>query len=135
MYLSRPAEYALRAMSYMARNKQGERVRTRDLAKAANVPPSFLAKILRKLTEADLLDAQKGHNGGFMFARPPSEIRFIDVLRAVEFEPSKQHCLFGMGNCDADNPCPLHPEWGALKAEIDRWARSHTLEESLVEPS
>jgi Rrf2 family protein len=131
MYLSRPAEYALRAMSHMARETPGERIRTRDLAKATNVPPSFLAKIMRKLTEAEILDAQKGHNGGFLFARPPEEIRFIDILRAVEFEPSGNYCLFGLGNCDADNPCPLHPQWGALKAHIDHWARSHTLAESL----
>jgi len=132
MYLSRPAEYALRALSHMARNQPGQRVKTRDLAKAANVPPSFLSKIMRKLTEAEILDAQKGHNGGFSFAKPPTEIRFIDVLHAMDFEPTPNHCLFGLGNCDADNPCPLHPEWGALKAQIDHWARSHTLAESTV---
>ncbi len=131
MYLSRPAEYALRAMSYMARSKPDGRIRTRDLAKAVDVPPSFLSKIMRKLTESGLLDAQKGHHGGFVLARPPADIRFIDILQAVDFEPKADHCLFGLGDCDPSNPCPLHPEWGALKAQIEHWARSHSLAESL----
>jgi len=127
MYLSRPAEYALRAMTYIARSKPEGRIRARDLAKATDVPPAFLAKIMRALTTSGLLDAQKGHNGGFMLSRPASEIRFIDVLRAVDFEPSANHCLFGLGNCNADNPCPLHFEWAVLKEQIEDWARSHSL--------
>jgi Rrf2 family protein len=127
MYLSKPAEYALRAMTYLARSKPDERIRARDLAKATDVPPAFLSKIMRELTSKGLLDAQKGHNGGFMLSRPASEIRFIDVLRAVEFEPSGTHCLFGLGNCNAENPCPLHSEWAVLKEQIEHWARSHNL--------
>jgi len=131
MYLSRPAEYGLRAMTYVARMEPKTRVRTSDLAKAIDVPPAYLSKIMRRLTAAGYLDAQKGHHGGFILARPASEIRFIDILRAVDFEPAANHCLFGLGNCDADNPCPLHPEWSILKGQIEEWARSHTLGESL----
>ena len=74
---------------------------------------------------------KQGHHGGFVLAKPPEEIRFIDILRAVEFGPIADHCLFGLGNCDAQNPCPLHEEWSILKDQIEHWARSHTLGESL----
>ena len=131
MYLSRPAEYALRVMTYLARSESTGRIRSRDLARAVDVPPFFLSKIMRRLTANGILDAKKGHHGGFLLAKLPAEIRFIDILRAVDFEPSGDHCLFGLGNCDAQNPCPLHPEWSVLKEQIEEWARSHTLAESL----
>ena len=131
MYLSRPAEYALRAMTYLARLKTGIRIRTRDLAEAVNVPAPFLSKILGRLTAVGILEAQKGHHGGFVLARPPAEVKFIDILRAVDFEPAADHCLFGWESCDAENPCPLHPEWSILKEQIEAWARSHTLADSL----
>ena len=131
MYLSRPAEYALRAMTYLARQEPTNRVRASDLAKAVDIPAAYLSKIMRRLTASGILDAKKGHHGGFVLARPPEEIRFIDILRAVEFGPIADHCLFGWGNCDAQNPCPLHHEWGVLKDQIEQWARSHTLGESL----
>jgi Rrf2 family protein len=133
MYLSRPAEYALRAMAYIARQEPGQRILARDLSKAIDVPPAFLSKIMRALSMADLLDARKGHNGGYILARPPQEVRFIDVLRAVDFEPSADHCLFGLGNCDSNNPCPLHPEWSVLKQQIENWASSYTLAEGISE--
>ena len=131
MYLSRPAEYGLRAMAYIARLKPDQRIRTRDLAEAVDIPPAFLAKIMRRLTEVGILDAKKGHHGGFLLAKQPHQVRFIDIMRAVDFEPVIDHCLFGLKNCDAENPCPLHNEWGALKGQIEQWARVHNLGESL----
>lgn len=131
MYLSRPAEYALRAMTYMARMDTGKRILTRDLAEAINVPAPFLSKIMRSLTTDGILDAKKGHHGGFLIIRPLEEVRFIDILRAVDFEPVADHCLFGLESCDADNPCPLHPEWSVLKGQIEDWARNNTLADSL----
>jgi Rrf2 family protein len=131
MYLSRPAEYGLRAMTYLARMDSSRRVRTKDLSEAIDVPAPFLSKIMRKLTAVGILDAQKGHHGGFLLARSPEEVRFIDIMRAVDFEPGDDHCLFGLKNCDGNNPCPLHKEWGALKGQIEEWARTHTLADTL----
>ena len=91
MYLSRPAEYALRAMTYLARLESPERVQTRNLAEAINVPAPFLSKIMRRLTADGILDAKKGHHGGFILAKPPANVRFIDILRAVDFEPTADH--------------------------------------------
>ena len=131
MYLSRPAEYALRAMTYVARLEPDKRILTRDLAEAINVPAPYLSKIMRRLTAEGILNAKKGHHGGFLLAKSPSEVRFIDILRAVDFEPAVDHCLFGLGSCDTQNPCPLHSEWTILKGQIEKWARSHTLDDSL----
>ena len=118
-------------MAYIARTEPGQRIRTRDLAAAVDIPPAFLSKIMRRLTEVGILDAKKGHHGGFLLAREPQEVRFIDIMRAVDFEPAIDHCLFGLKNCDAENPCPLHNEWGTLKGQIENWARTHTLSDSL----
>lgn len=131
MYLSRPAEYALRAMSYLARLDAPGRVRSRDIAAATDIPEPYLAKIMRRLTAAGLLDSQKGHHGGFLLARPPAQISFVDILRAVDFEPTADHCLFGWETCSAENPCPLHPEWSTLKETIEHWAETRTLADVL----
>jgi Rrf2 family protein len=131
MYLSRTAEYALRTTACLARLTANSRVRAKDLAPLAGVPLPYLSKILRRLTASGLLTSQKGHHGGFALARRPDEIRFVDVLRAVDFEPAADHCLFGWENCDAANPCPLHPEWADLKETIEQWARSRTLADVL----
>jgi len=118
-------------MTYLARLNADKRIRTRDLAEAVDVPAPFLSKVMRQLTAAGILDSQKGHYGGFLLARPPAEVRFIDILRAVDFEPAADHCLFGWKGCNAQDPCPLHPEWSILKVQIEQWAMAHTLADSL----
>ena len=118
-------------MTFLARMEPDRRVRGSDLAKAVDIPGAFLSKIMRRLVASGLVDSRKGHHGGFLLAKPAGDVRFIDILRSVDFEPAADHCLFGLGNCDANNPCPLHPEWSILKGQIEEWARSHTLRESL----
>ncbi len=127
MILTMTAEYALRAMAEIAARGPGEPVRAKDLSETAGVPPSYLSKILRRLTEAGLLKSEKGHGGGFRLARPAAKITFRDVLVAVDVDLSGGGCVFGWGACDTQLPCLLHPAWAELKASLSSWAASSTL--------
>ena len=66
--ISQTAEYALRAMSHLAR-PDAAAMRAIDLARATQVPVHYLSKVLRRLVDAGLLHSQKGHGGGFVLAR------------------------------------------------------------------
>jgi Rrf2 family protein len=126
MYLNQTTEYALRTSACLARQAPA-RTRAEDLAAIAGVPRPYASKILRRLTMAGLLTSRKGRGGGFVLARRPEEIRFVDVMRAMDFEPAADHCLFGWESCDSQSPCPLHPLWSELKESIEDWARNSTL--------
>jgi Rrf2 family iron-sulfur cluster assembly transcriptional regulator len=114
-------------------------VRAKDLAAGSGIPLHYLSKILRRLVLAGLLESQKGQGGGFVLARAPGEIRFIDILAAVDAYPSEGRCAFGWGACDERNPCPLHDTWSQLNDAIQSWAANSTLEDardgSLVNPA
>jgi Rrf2 family protein len=127
MLLSQTSEYALRAMSWLSSARRDVPVRAKDLSKGSGIPPHYLSKILRRLVLASLLVSQKGQGGGFVLARPPREIRFIDILAAVDSYPSEGRCAFGWGTCNEANPCPLHETWTALNEAIRDWASNTTL--------
>lgn len=127
MILTQTAEYAMRAMAAVAMTDENCPCRTRDISHTTGIPSHYLSKIMRKLVEAGLLLSKKGHGGGFVMARPPEEIRFIQILEAVDFDVEPTGCAFGWGACDASNPCPLHPAWAKLKSGFSVWAESHTL--------
>jgi Rrf2 family iron-sulfur cluster assembly transcriptional regulator len=127
MLVSQTSEYALRAMAWLASVPPDVPVRARDLSEGADIPPHYLSKILRRLVIAGLLVSQKGQGGGFVLARPPSEIRFLDILSAVDAYPTQGRCAFGWGACDANNPCMLHDSWNELNETLHRWAAEHTL--------
>lgn len=125
--LSQTAEYALRSASWIAAYSAEAPVRAQDLSKETGIPAQYLSKILRRLVVAGILTSQRGQGGGFSLARAPSEIRFLDVLAAVEASPETGRCGFGWGACRSEAPCPLHDAWAPLGEAFLHWAATTTL--------
>ena len=126
MMLPQTAEYALRAMSELAMMPASGSMRAKDLARITNVPPHYMAKVLRRLVAAGLLVVRRGRGGGFRLARVPSRIRFADIIAAVDAAPS-DGCAFGYDRCDDRHPCLLHPTFSALKDSVHAWSVETTL--------
>ncbi|MCP4804171.1 MAG: Rrf2 family transcriptional regulator [Proteobacteria bacterium] len=129
MLFSRTSEYAMRAVAHLAAQPTGERVSSGDLAGATQIPGHYLAKVMRRLVRAGLVDGRSGRSGGFCVARPPAEIRFRDVLDAMDDTPDEVRCVFGFDACDPDKPCALHAKWGPLRATYVAWASETTFAE------
>ncbi len=121
-FLSQTAEYALRAMAWIASHPPRAPVLARDLSAGTQIPAQYLSKILRRLVLAGILESRKGRGGGFTLARPPREIRFREVLAAVDAYPREGRCAFGWGSCDAAHPCPLHESWSGMSEGFRKWA-------------
>jgi Rrf2 family iron-sulfur cluster assembly transcriptional regulator len=125
--ISRSAEYGLRIMAFLALRSDGSPIRARDIAEEVNIPSFYLSKILRRMVAAKLLNATKGHGGGFVIARPPEKISFLDVLEAIEGDISKPMCVFGWDACSDKAPCALHNRWKECRAHFLSWAKQTTL--------
>lgn len=102
-------------------------VRAKELAAQISIPGHYLSKVLRKLVEARLLNATKGHYGGFSLGRPAGKIRLIDVLEAVQEDLPAKRCIFGWRKCSSTDPCILHHRWNEVNTSFQNWARRTTL--------
>jgi Rrf2 family protein len=129
MLLPSTAEYAMRIMAQFAISEDPSPLRAKDLAISVEVPVAYVSKILRKLVVAGLLHSQKGHQGGFVVAKPLHKIRLLDIMAAVDFSFEANRCAFGWGKCDPKKPCPLHPVWAQLSESASDWARRRTLQD------
>jgi Rrf2 family iron-sulfur cluster assembly transcriptional regulator len=125
--ISKSAEYALRIMAYFAIAGENTPVRSRDLAPQVNIPGAYLSKILRRMVNAELLTAAKGHGGGFIIARQPQKIRFSDILAAIDQDSVTPACVFGWDACSDKNPCALHDRWKVIRNAFNQWAYKTTL--------
>ncbi|WP_134766627.1 Rrf2 family transcriptional regulator [Nocardioides sp. 1609] len=54
------------------------------LAELHDVSRSYLAKTLQALSRAGLVSTAEGRDGGYLLARPASEVSVLDVVRAVD---------------------------------------------------
>jgi Rrf2 family protein len=105
-----------------------------EIAQAQKIPGSFMAKILRSLVRARLLDSARGVNGGFSLARPPSEITMLDIVEAVEGPLGIAPCVPDPRACEWACDCPAAPVWCRVQETIREILGSSTLETLVSTP-
>jgi Rrf2 family iron-sulfur cluster assembly transcriptional regulator len=114
-------------MATFALTEKGQPLRAKDIAEDVGVPTFYLSKILRRLVEAELLNAQKGHGGGFVISKPTSKIKFCHILEAIDGDLTQRKCVFGWDLCSDKTPCVLHNSWKNLSTHFLEWSRETTL--------
>lgn len=82
--LSVKAEYALQAIFDLALQKPGTPIKIADIAIRQHIPQKFLELILASLKQGGFVESRRGAEGGYLLARPASQIVIGDVLRFVE---------------------------------------------------
>lgn len=118
MQITRQADYAVRAVLYLARLGQNERAATSQVAQEQNIPPSFLAKIISQLSIAGLLHTSRGARGGVTLAREPGDISLFEVIEAIDGPILLNECVGETGTCSFDENCPLKPVWCEAQNEL-----------------
>lgn len=84
MKLSSRTEYAILALTHLARSSPGERVHGQEIADAQGIPLRFLQQILISMKQARLVTSIKGKDGGYALARDPAEISLAEVIRLFD---------------------------------------------------
>jgi Rrf2 family protein len=111
MQITRQADYAIRAVRYLARQGSNQRSATSTVAREMKIPPSFLAKIISQLSIAGLLHTSRGARGGVTLARAPGEISILDVVEAIDGPILLNECVGDPEDCPFNDECLVHPIW------------------------
>lgn len=119
MHVSRKADYAVRALSYLATHP-GRRVLISEVAESQAIPRAFLSKIMKELVGGGLITSQVGPGGGYQLAAEPTNISFRQILEVVEGPWSLVPCQ-GEDTTDA---CVMHGDcsqasvWDRIRSEM-----------------
>ncbi len=109
--LTKKADYGLMALKYLAEQAlvtgQPMAQSAKDIADAYHIPPQLLAKILQTLTKGGILISTAGTNGGYVLARPASEINAFEVIRAIDGPLFITSCITIHGTCDLAGHCTI----------------------------
>lgn len=127
--ISLTIEYALRAMVCLSSSKAEESMNSETIAERTKVPKGYLSKIMRDLVVANLVDSQRGPNGGFVLARPASQINILSIVDAVDPINRIRECP--LGNPSHTKLCPLHRRLDDSLANIERDFKETLLSEVL----
>lgn len=116
--LSQTAEYALRAVLYLARQEEGRRVQTSELAEALSIPRNYLSKTMSTLVGRGVLDSARGPRGGFRLAIRPTALTVARVVDTFDPPGARSGCLLGGGPCRPDDPCSAHGRWSGVALTV-----------------
>ena len=131
MKLSVKSDYAARALLSLARHfPGGEAQRVENLARENGLQPNYLVQILIELKSSHIVKSVRGKEGGYLLARPPAEITFGDMLRAVHGQVFDSTALN-----DAECQPELRKAWKKLQTAMDTTADAITFQQLLEESS
>jgi len=119
MRITARVDYAVRAAVELAAAAPGA-LTCAEIATAQDIPSRFLQSILGDLQHARLVTSQRGREGGYRLALPPSEISIARIMRVEQGFLAEVH---GQRPEDVSYPGtaePLGAVWVAARAAYRR---------------
>jgi Rrf2 family protein len=83
----------------------------RDLAKRQSLSAKYLDQLVGNLRVAGLLTSKRGVGGGIYLAKPPEEIKLLEVVEAVEGPLDLVSCVVHPRGCPRSKKCVTMEVW------------------------
>ncbi|HYE54735.1 MAG TPA: Rrf2 family transcriptional regulator [Chitinophagaceae bacterium] len=100
--LSKKAQYALKALSYLTEKYNEGPVLIFEIAERKRIPIKFLENILLQLKYEGVLDSKKGKGGGYFLKQDPAALPVARILRIIDGPIAMLPCvsLYFYKKCD-----------------------------------
>ncbi len=105
--ITRDIDYAVRALIYLADNKNEGTVPVQEMVDELGIARPFLRKIMQLLAKAGIIRSYKGNNGGFRLIKKPEDIYLIDLIEIFQGSFSLNECLLNKDICPNKGNCIL----------------------------
>ena len=125
MKIGTRGRYALSALVDLAVHGTAAPVALCEIAERQDISLFYLEQLFVKLRRASLVNSVRGRCGGYVLAKPASNIAIADVMRAVgeQVHPARCDCRGGRDDCLS------HDLWEQLGDEMLRYLDSVSLED------
>jgi Rrf2 family protein len=100
----------------------------KNIAGSQEIPEKYLGQIAISLKSAGLIDGFRGVHGGYILARPPSDINLKEIVSVLEGDLSLIECLKTPGSCQRASECVSREVWQKLGDVISETLEAITLE-------
>jgi Rrf2 family protein len=140
MMFSSKSEYGVRVMVELGRRASADAVVSlAEIAERDGMPLAYLEHLAARLRKAGLVDSRRGARGGYLLARPASQITMAEIVEALEGSIVPIECISlgadGSIVCsresERDHVCPTKLLWTRVRSSIVRTLMETTLESLL----
>ncbi len=129
MKLSTKGRYAIRAMLDLALHSGERPVLIRDISKRQEISELYLKQLLPPLRAAGVVRVIRGARGGLTLARPPSQIKLIEIIQIMEGSTALVECVDDARVCSRSDLCVTRGVWIEVKEAMDKVLEGTTLQD------
>ena len=131
---SQTAEYALRAVIWLADHAEEGRTRHVRIAEDAKVPPTYLAKVMQALAKSEIVASSRGVGGGYTLNRDPAKLTVLEVVNAIDPIQRIHGCPLKLAS-HGKKLCGMHARLDHAMALVEEVLRNSTIADILDEKS
>jgi FeS assembly SUF system regulator len=129
--LSKLTDYAVVVLTRLARDgatPSGPVQTAFSLAGDTGIAEPTVAKVLKVLAHAGLVEGVRGPRGGYRLTRPLASMPLSEVIAAIDGPIALTACVDGgSGMCEAEGICPVRGRWDPVNDAIRRALSGITL--------
>lgn len=124
MKITSKEEYGLRILLRIARCHDEESMSIQALSVAESLSPAYVAKLTRILRQAGFINSNPGNIGGYILAKPATEINVNHVLKTLGGSLyTKDFCSDFTGAsrlCTNSVDCSVRSLWQMIQFSVDQ---------------
>ena len=129
MKISTHGRYAVRILLDIAIHQENGCVAMKDIARRQQISKKYGDQIAMQLSQAGLLLAVRGRQGGYRLVSAPRDISVLRVLNVVEGSLAPVQCLETDPNCcPRRGACITLPMWTGLYQVVTDYLSRFTLQ-------
>lgn len=132
MIFSRKSDYALRALIYLAQNKENGPITLNEITDKLFIPKAFLSKILQQLSRKGLIRSLKGPSGGFVLAVDSTELSLNEIVIEVDGEQRVFECFGLETSCNMTGDCRIHDVFKDVEHEVGSVLSKYSLADLML---
>lgn len=106
--INRLTDYSFVLLAHLVENEAVENHNARDLSVELDIPLPTVSKVLKILTQGELLESYQGSQGGYRLARGADKISAAEIIEVMEGPVSLTACCVEDG-CDRN--CSVSKSW------------------------
>jgi len=132
MLITRETDYALRILHSLL---DGEKKSVGDISKAEFIPQQFAYKIMKKLSQAGLVEITRGVDGGCRLSSQLENTSLYDLITIMDGGWEVNACMDPDFQCSRRNSggCRIHAQLIGIQQQLNDQLRSHSLMTLLTE--
>ncbi len=132
MKISTKGRYAVRMLLDLAEHENGGFIALKEIAERQGISKKYLEQIVPVLNKSNILQTNRGFQGGYRLAKSPDKYTVGMILRLTEGSLAPVACLEQSPNeCERSDSCPTLYVWKGLYDVINNYLDSITLRDIL----